>query len=61
MKRARSLFLAALGLLFPLLLSAQEPRRGSLDSTQVLGESVVTAFRQPDKVIPAQTLQGEQL
>ena len=31
------------------------------DSTEILRESVVTAFRQPDKVIPAQTLQGEQL
>ena len=31
------------------------------DSTEVLTESVVTAFRQPEKIIPAQTLQGEQL
>ena len=31
------------------------------DSTEVLTESVVTAFRPVDKVIPAQTLQGEQL
>ena len=31
------------------------------DSTEVLAESVVTAFRQPDKIIPAQTLQGEKL
>ena len=61
MKRFRCLFLAAFGLLSPLLLSAQEPQRSSLDSTQVLSESVVTAFRQPDKIIPAQTLQGERL
>ena len=31
------------------------------DSTEVLIESVVTAFRPPDKIIPAQTLQGERL
>jgi outer membrane cobalamin receptor len=31
------------------------------DTTEVLKGSVVTAFRQPDKVIPAQALQGEQL
>ena len=31
------------------------------DSTEVLHESVVTAFRQPEKIIPAQTLQGEKL
>ena len=31
------------------------------DSTEVLNESVVTAFRQPEKIIPAQTLQGEKL
>ena len=31
------------------------------DTTEVLKESVVTAFRQPDKIIPAQTLQGEKL
>ena len=31
------------------------------DSTEVLSESVVTAFRQPEKIIPAQTLQGEKL
>ncbi|MBR3484987.1 MAG: TonB-dependent receptor plug domain-containing protein, partial [Bacteroidales bacterium] len=31
------------------------------DSTEVLSESVVTAFRPPDKIIPAQTLQGERL
>lgn len=31
------------------------------DSTEVLTESVVTAYRSVDKVIPAQTLQGEQL
>ena len=31
------------------------------DSIDVLPESVVTAYRQPDKVIPAQTLQGERL
>ena len=29
--------------------------------TTVLSESVVTAFRQPEKIIPAQTLQGEKL
>ena len=31
------------------------------DSTEILSESVVTAFRQPEKIIPAQTLQGEKL
>ena len=31
------------------------------DTTEVLSESVVTAFRQPEKIIPAQTLQGEKL
>ena len=31
------------------------------DTTEVLKGSVVTAYRQPDKVIPAQALQGEQL
>mgnify|MGYP002855921253 CR=1 FL=1 len=39
-----------------LLLFPVEP-----DSTEVLSASVVTAFRQPEKIIPAQTLQGEQL
>ena len=31
------------------------------DTTEVLSESVVTAFRPVDKIIPAQTLQGEKL
>ena len=33
----------------------------SPDTTVVLRESRVTAFRQPEKIIPAQTLQGERL
>ncbi|MCR5710083.1 MAG: TonB-dependent receptor [Bacteroidales bacterium] len=51
---ATALALAA-GTLF-----AQEPR-GSLDSTQFIGASVVTAYRPVDKIIPAQALQGERL
>ena len=43
-------------LLFVLLSVVPPP-----DSTEVLTESVVTAFRQPEKIIPAQTLQGEKL
>ena len=43
-------------LLSLLVLTAAVP-----DTTEVLRESVVTAFRQPDKIIPAQALQGEQL
>ena len=43
-------------LLSLLVLTAAVP-----DTTEVLTESVVTAFRQPDKIIPAQALQGEQL
>lgn len=31
------------------------------DTVEVLSESVVTAFRQPEKIIPAQALQGEKL
>mgnify|MGYP002626502365 CR=1 FL=1 len=31
------------------------------DTTEVLRGSVVTAYRQPDKIIPAQALQGEKL
>ena len=31
------------------------------DTVEVLSESVVTAARQPEKIIPAQTLQGERL
>ena len=31
------------------------------DTVRLLDESVVTAFRQPEKIIPAQTLQGVQL
>ena len=52
---------AALWLLAAVTLRAQEPQGGSLDSTQVLGASVVTAYRPVDKIIPAQTLQGERL
>jgi outer membrane cobalamin receptor len=44
-----------LTLLFLLLLPASPP------DTLVLDASVVAAFRQPDKIIPAQALQGEQL
>ena len=43
-----------LSLLLTLLLSVP-------DTTEVLTGSVVTAFRPPDKIIPAQALQGEQL
>ena len=32
-----------------------------LDSVQQMDQSVVVAYRQPEKIIPAQTLQGEQL
>ena len=42
-------------LLFLLLLPASPPDTLALDA------SVVSAFRQPEKIIPAQTLQGEQL
>ena len=45
-----------LSLLFVLLTATPPP-----DSAEVLAESVVTAYRQTEKVIPAQTLQGEQL
>ena len=51
---------AAFLLLLSICLKAQEPQT-SLDSTQFISESVVTAYRQPDKIIPAQALQGEQL
>ncbi len=46
-----------LKLLFLLLVPTLSPP----DTTEVLDASVVTAFRQPDKIIPAQALQGEQL
>ena len=46
-----------LKLLFLLLVPTLPPP----DTTEVLDASVVTAFRQPDKIIPAQALQGEQL
>ena len=46
-----------LKLLFLLLVPTLAPP----DTTEVLDASVVTAFRQPDKIIPAQALQGEQL
>lgn len=31
------------------------------DTVEFISESVVTAFRQPEKIVPAQTLQGEKL
>ena len=52
--------MAACLLLLAPCLKAQD-RGDTLDSTQFISESVVTAYRQPDKIIPAQALQGDQL
>ena len=55
-------FLAAVLHYAPVPAKAQEVDACfSPDTVEVLSESVVTAFRQPEKIIPAQALQGEKL
>ena len=61
MSSGKKIVLAALLLCAPLCSSAQEQVQPSLDSTQYLGASVVTAYRPLEKIIPAQVLHGEQL
>ena len=61
-KKVISLLFAILGIAVPSY--AQDAAQCDLcwaDTVQLLSESVVTAYRQPEKIIPAQTLQGEKL
>lgn len=57
----KAVILAASLLCTANFLRAQDTHGPSLDSTQYLGASVVTAYRPLEKIIPAQALQGEQL
>lgn len=61
-KKVISLLFAIIGIAVPSF--AQDAAPCDLcwaDTVQFLSESVVTAYRQPEKIIPAQTLQGEKL
>lgn len=60
MRLTGKMFLCACALSAAALLRAQE-LPAPPDSVELLGESVVTALRPPDKIIPAQSLQGEKL